>query len=355
MPARDHRPPILPAALVSLSLISPPALAAGPSAATDATQRSGYPELLSEARAAIHEFNTGKPSARAHLEASLGSFERFSVVLARDREGRGVLREVQISLARALLADEARDAAVAVIDRLILQELDEHQAPEDFGPSVRALYDERLAALHASGSGSIIFHCFISPCDTIIENTLVPEVAAPLYFGRYQIRVVATGDASADVAEHHEVIELTQDQRIHVVMFGESGPPPPSPPRVRFVDESVEAALIERRRTHAKRLRVAGGVLLGLGAASLLVYAGGHIGRYSSGFVLDDRREITPDPILAGVYGDSGRVAFAGLTAAAFLVPIGLGVTITGVVLNPDRKRAQASLAPSPSLVTLRF
>ncbi|MEM6291937.1 MAG: bacterial transcriptional activator domain-containing protein [Myxococcota bacterium] len=120
-------------------------------------------------QAAITAANEDPDVAAAQLRTTLDEVSAAPGVTARSQSLQTLRIEGLLTLARATLVLEERDAAVEAIDEAIRVSGGNVPSVEDFGPSLTALYEERVAAPQLRAVGSLQVSC-TSPCRVILDG-----------------------------------------------------------------------------------------------------------------------------------------------------------------------------------------
>ncbi len=120
-------------------------------------------------QAAITAANEDPDVAAAQLRASLDEVAAAPGMTARSQSLQALRIEGLLTLARADLVLDERDAAVDAIDEAIRVSGGNVTSVEDFGPSLTALYEERVSAPELRAVGSLQVAC-TSPCRVILDG-----------------------------------------------------------------------------------------------------------------------------------------------------------------------------------------
>lgn len=148
------------------------------------------------------------------LTDALAAFEAFAPELSRDPEALELREDARLNLARAHLMAGQRAAAEQVMDAAVRAAMGRQLPAESFGPSLSALYLQRVAALERGGYASLVVTCN-QPCRIFIEQREFEE-PPQLLLGRYTVWVE---DVDGQYPPKPEQIEFTEAGEVHELVF----------------------------------------------------------------------------------------------------------------------------------------
>lgn len=161
-----------------------PSLAQPPAPGVEALEYGAAVEHLA---ATIERSNRDPVESIDALTQAIVLFDQFAPQLSADVETLELREFARLSLARAHRIAGRPELAAEVMDAAIRATLGAELPADRLGPSVLALYQQRLAVLEAQGYASLEVSCE-DPCRIFIEQREV-DFVPPLLLGRYDVWV----------------------------------------------------------------------------------------------------------------------------------------------------------------------
>ena len=137
------------------------------------------------------------------LTAAIAILDNYAPELSGDPKALEARSLARLNLARAHLMADQVESATQVMDVAIRAAMGASLPAESFGPSLLALYEQRLAALEQGGYASLVVNCEL-PCRVFVEQRELDELP-PLLLGSYAVWVQ---DVAGKQAPLREQIEL---------------------------------------------------------------------------------------------------------------------------------------------------
>lgn len=147
-----------------------------PPAAAAAFVRQAQPsatELTSKLQAAIDATNEDPDVHASALREALDDVAAVPGIVGRNPKLQSLRIEGLLYLARALLALDDRDGAVAAIDEAIRVSGGNVASVSNFGPSLEKLYDERRSAPELRPAGAVQVSCTGGPCRVFLDGRVI--------------------------------------------------------------------------------------------------------------------------------------------------------------------------------------
>jgi hypothetical protein len=291
------------------------------------------------------------------LADAIHALERHGLDLAVDTATREMLTNARLILIWMYLANGEIVMAEATMDDAIRGAGPRPLSVASFGPTVQALYADRLKQLQTAGAGVIDVDCRV-PCQVVINEHRSPNPSEPLFLGRHRVWV-ASRDAPQSAV--YDVV-LTSPDETHVLIFEPSPPKadmsifdeetsngPPPPPELDSASPSPIASPPKTNNHQALRPgqrllpRWAEGLALGVGLATI---AGG-----VSMFLLDGKCRLggPANSTCANIYdAEPGKYV---------VLPLGVAITaISGMFLTFDEVQVgRAKVQQATFQWTVRF
>jgi hypothetical protein len=246
------------------------------------------------------------------------------------------LFQARAALAWAHLTAGDPEKATSVMDEVV-RSANARPLPEGFGPEVEALYAARRATATEAGVAQFVVECRV-PCAVLVNERRVGEatgVHEVLPLGIYRVWVVAVDD---DIAPHYREVELDSAGQTKKLAYGVT----PVLDRDQLPPKRPSAKASKRIRN----LKIAGGVLLGLSGALLIVTV--------------TEVAIATSPKTEDGLGEAFTAIVVGVSVPALLIPGGITL---GVGMEKQKRLRLGAGLPTPMLTprmvgvgwTLRF
>ncbi|MEM9455862.1 MAG: hypothetical protein AAGF11_16900 [Myxococcota bacterium] len=208
----------------------------GPLDPTDKTRRNAVVEdLLAAEAAATEDPQTAEPA----LQRTLRAFAEIAPLVADDDYAQSARTYAQLALARTRLVTGDRPGAIEALDTALRTARGAAMPVTQFGPSLSALYDERLAALAQQEPATLEVHCR-SACRILVDER--PFEPGPLPAGRHRVWIEAKHPGLPVLRREidpvpAEVVTLHYDEAPapEPAPAPTTTPPPPAPTPVRRV------------------------------------------------------------------------------------------------------------------------
>ncbi|KIG18245.1 hypothetical protein DB30_01354 [Enhygromyxa salina] len=162
-----------------------------------------YGAAVEHLTATIERANRDPVESIDALTEAIAVFDGFAPQLSADVETLELREFARLSLARAQRIAGRPELAAEVMDTAIRASLGAELPADRLGPSVLALYQQRLAVLEAQGYATLEVSCE-APCRIFIEQREVASVP-PLLLGRYDVWVADVAGRGEPLLEQVEL------------------------------------------------------------------------------------------------------------------------------------------------------
>jgi hypothetical protein len=283
-----------------------------------------HQQTVAELQAAIDDFASGDRRATiAKLERLAELALLFPDQAPRDHTVSEPVLRGWIVLAGLHLAEGDDAAASAVMDTAIRMARDQELPVRAYGPKVYQLYEQRLAALGATGTATIAIECEVE-CKAVVGGRLLSGSSEELLLGGYDVWIKATHPDKGDASWEHHKVELTAAGETQTVTYADPAPP------VAVPEIEPEPAPVPKPKRMLPRAAEIAGVAVGVGlvvAGAVLLSFNGKCER--TGQRPDDG--VTPEEC-----GNIYQTSASGYS----LLGVGGGVlVVSGVLLAVDEVR----------------
>lgn len=302
--------------------------------------------LSRKLQAAIDATNEDPDVHASALREALDDVAAVPGVVGRNPKLQALRIDGLLYLARALLALDDRDGAVAAIDEAIRVSGGNVASVGNFGPSLEKLYDERRGAPELRPAGAVQVSCSGGPCRVFLDGrvigtgTDISSTGVPL--GPHVIRIEPQA-ASPDDPFDQQVITLTDGSPSAQLTF--------TVPGVPDTDGGTEDPTPAEGDSGRKLPRWAGILGITLGAVAV---AGG-----AFAMAIDGRCPDLSDADPSA--GNACRDVHNSLITGAVVLGVGVGATTGfgiafGLGEGKDKRYAKEKAATSAALsYTFRF